>query len=140
MQIWWDQQFWTITKIEKNRPDMIIWHSDRQLCQVIEITVPLDTNLKKAYKEKQEKYIPLISNMQCVHRRYKYETVIIRMGAMGAVPQSLEENLKKLNFAQYRIKTVTEQMQKAALIGTMKICKTVMEMWKNCRTLDIDHL
>ena len=50
------------------------------------------------------------------------------MGAMGAVPQSLEENLKKLNFAQDRIKTVTERMQKAALIGTMKICKTVMGM------------
>ena len=94
----------------------------------IEITVPLDTNLKKAYKDKQEKYIPLITNMQRVHRRYKYETVIITMGAMGAVPQSLEENLKKLNFAQDRIKTVTERMQKAALIGTMKICKTVMGM------------
>ena len=53
MEIWWDQQIRTITKIEKNRPDIIIWHSDRQLCQ-IEITVPLDTNLKKAYKDKQE--------------------------------------------------------------------------------------
>ena len=128
MEIWWDQQIRTITKIEKNKPDIIIWHSDRQLCQIIEITVPLDTNLKKAYKDKQEKYIPLITNMQRVHRRYKYETVIITMGAMGAVPQSLEENLKKLNFAQDRIKTVTERMQKAALIGTMKICKTVMGM------------
>ena len=50
--------------------------------------------------------------MQRVHRRYKYETVIITMGAVGVVPQSLEENLKKLNFAQGRIKTVTERMQK----------------------------
>ena len=66
--------------------------------------------------------------MQRVHRRSKYETVIITMGAMGAVPQSLEENVKKLNFAQDRIKTVTERMQKAALIRTMKICKTVMGM------------
>ena len=66
--------------------------------------------------------------LQRVYRRYKYETVIITMGAMGAVPQSLEESLKKLNFAQDRIKTVTEQMHKAALIGTMKICKTVMGM------------
>ena len=68
MEIWWDQQIRTITKIEKNKPDIIIWHSDRQLCQMTEITVPLDTNLKKAYKDKQEKYIPLITNMQRVHR------------------------------------------------------------------------
>ena len=128
MEIWWDQQIRTITKIEKNKPDIIIWHSNRQLYQIIEITAPLDTNLKKAYKDKQEKYTLLITNMQRVHRRYKYETVIITMGAMGAVPQSLEENLKKLNFAQDQIKTVTERMQKSALIGTMKICKTVMGM------------
>ena len=31
MEIWWDQQIRTITKTEKNRPDIIIWHSDRQL-------------------------------------------------------------------------------------------------------------
>ena len=53
---------------------------------------------------------------------------MITMGAMGAVPKSLEENLKKLNFEQDRIQTITEQMQKAALIRTMKICKTVMGM------------
>ena len=127
MEIWWDQQIRTITKIEKKMPD-IIWHSDRRLCQIVEITVPLNTNLKKTYKDKQEKYIPLITNMQHVHRRHNFETVIITMGAMGAVPKSLEENLKKLSFEKVRIKTVTEQMQKAALIGTMKICKTVMGM------------
>ena len=58
--------------------------------------------------------------MQCVHRRHKYETVIITMGAMGTVPKNLEENLKKLNFEQDRIQTITERMQKAALIETMK--------------------
>ena len=128
MEIWWDEHIRTISKTEKNRPDIIIWHSDKRLCQIVEITVPLDTNLKKAYKDKQEKYIPLITNMQRVHRRYNYETVIIKMGAMGAVPKSLEETLKKLNFEQDRIQTITERMQKAALIGTTKICKTVMGM------------
>ena len=56
MEIWWDELIRTITKIEKNRPDISIWHSDKRLCQILEITVPSDTNLKKAYKE--EKYIP----------------------------------------------------------------------------------
>ena len=94
MEIWWDQQIRTITKIEKNRPDIIIWHSDRQLCQIIEITVPLDTNLKKAYKDKQEKYIPLITNIQRVHRRYKYETVIIN-GSNGCSTAELRGKLKE---------------------------------------------
>ena len=33
MEIWWDEHIWTVTKIEKNRPDIIIWHSDK-------VTVP----------------------------------------------------------------------------------------------------
>ena len=91
MEIWWDEHIRTITKIERNRSDITIWHSEKRLCQIVEITVPLNTSLKKAYKNKQEKYIPFLTNMQPVHRRYKYETVIITMGAMGAVPKSLEE-------------------------------------------------
>ena len=89
---------------------------------------PLRHEPEESIEGQTGKYIPLITNMQRVHRRYKYKTVIITVGAMGAVPQSLEKNLKKLNFAQDRIKTVTERMQKAALIGTMKICKMVMGM------------
>ena len=55
IEIWWDEHIRTVTKIEKNRPDIIIWHSDKRRCQIVEITVPLDTHLKKAYKDKQEK-------------------------------------------------------------------------------------
>ena len=67
MEIWWNEHIRTFTKTEKNRPDIIIWHSDKRLCQIVGIPVPLDTNPKKAYKDKKEKYIPLITNMQRVH-------------------------------------------------------------------------
>ena len=114
--------------MEKNKPDMILWYTDKKLCQIVEITVPLNTNLETAYKEKKLKYIPLISKMQCVYSEYRFQTVIITLGAMGAIPKNLEENLDKLHFTKDRIKVIIERLQKAALIGTMKICKTAMRM------------
>ena len=48
IEIWQDEHIRTVTKIEKNRPEIIIWHSDKRLCQIVKITVPLDTNLKKS--------------------------------------------------------------------------------------------
>ena len=71
--------------------------------------MPLDINLKTAYKEKELKYIPLISNMQGVYSEYRFQTVIITLGAMRAIPKNLEENLEKLHFRQDRIKVIIER-------------------------------
>ena len=91
MEIWWDEPVQTIGKVEKNKPDIILWHTYKKLCQIVEITVALDANLKTAYKEKELKYIPLISNMQRVYSEYRFQTVIITLGAIGAIPKNLEK-------------------------------------------------
>ena len=44
----------------KNRPDLVIWDAKWKLCKIVEVTVPLDTNLAKTYKDKETKYIELI--------------------------------------------------------------------------------
>ena len=87
---------------------MILWYTDKKLCQIVEITVHLDTNLKTAYKETELKYVPLTSNMQRVYSEYRFQTVIITLGAMGAIPKNLEEKLKKLDFTKDRIKVIIE--------------------------------
>ena len=42
--------------------------------------MPLDTNLQKAYKGKQTKYIHLITRLQQLYKEYKYTTVIVTVG------------------------------------------------------------
>ena len=64
IEIWWDEKIFTHPMVEKNRPDLVIWNTEKKLCKIVEITVPLDTNLATAYKEKERKYIQLISAMQ----------------------------------------------------------------------------
>ena len=130
MEIWWDIPIKTVVKVENNRPDIVIWNTEQKYCQIVEITVPLDTNLETAYKTKELKYVSLMSNMQQLYRGYKFSIIVITVGVMGAVPKSLEKYLRKLDLKadHDKIKVIIERMQRAALIGTMKICKTVLNM------------
>ena len=68
----------------------------RKKCTIVEITVPLDTNLHKAYKEKETKYINLLSKMQQLYKGYKFNIAVIGVGTMGAIPKPLENNFRKL--------------------------------------------
>ena len=125
LEIWWDMSINTTPKVEKNKPDIIIWNKETKICQIVEVTVPLDTNLQKAYKEKQIKYIHLITRLQQLYKNYKYTTIIITVGALGAIPKLLEENLKKL-YDEDRIPVIIQRIQKAALLGTIRVCKTIL--------------
>ena len=116
----------TTPKVEKNRRDIIIWNKETKICQIVEVTVPLDRNLQKAYKEKQIKYILLITRLEQLYKNYKYTTIIITVGALGAIPKLLEENQKKL-YAEDRIPVKIHRIQKAALLGTVRVCKTILK-------------
>ena len=56
-ETWWDEPIRTHSKVEKNRPDLVIWDTWKKLRKIVEITVPLDTNIASAYREKEKKYI-----------------------------------------------------------------------------------
>ena len=128
IEIWWDEKILTHPMVEKNRPDLVIWNTEKKLCKIVEITVPLDTNLATAYKEKERKYIQLISAMQQQYTTYKFSTVIIIVGGMGAIPKNLENNIKKSDIEMDRVETIIKKLQKAAVLGSVKICKTVLNM------------
>ena len=106
----------------------------------MEVTVPLDTNLQKAYKEKQIKYIHLITRLQQLYKNYKYTTIIINVGALGAIPKLLEENLKKL-YAEDRIPVIIQRIQKAAYLVLSECVKQYSkhheEQENSIRTVDL---
>ena len=96
IEIWWDEPIRTHPKVKKNRPDLVIWDTGQKLCKFVEITVPLDTNIATAYREKEKKYIQLISAMQQQYRGYKFSVIVIAAGGLGCIPKNLELDLRKL--------------------------------------------
>ena len=97
LELWWEIDAKTVTKVKKNKSDIMLWDREQKTCQLIETTVPLDTNLKEAYHQKEIKYIPLISEMQRLYKEYKFSTTIITIGALGAVPKIPKHTSKSEN-------------------------------------------
>ena len=103
IELWWDMEIHTVTEVKKNQPDIVLWNHELKTCQIIEITVPIDANLKEAYHQKEIKYIPLTAEMQRMYSDYKFSTSVITIGALGAVPKNLILNLRKLNLEKEKI-------------------------------------
>ena len=95
-------------------------------CRIIEVKVPLDTNIEKAVSEKQAKSIELISHMQNLYNGYTFRIVVVAVGELGAMPKILDRNLRKIFPHSSSINVISQRIQKAAISGTLKVSKMVM--------------
>ena len=128
-EIWCDKSITTVTRVEKNRPDIIIiWDTTGKICKIVDVGVPLDTNLEKVYQEKKSKYIPLIGQMQQIYKEYKFMAIAITVGRLGSIPKKLPEELKQIPLNDEKLELLIPRMQKAAILGTVHISKTTMKM------------
>ena len=100
------------SKAKKNQPDILQWNHELKTCQIIEISVQIDTNLKEARHQKEIKYIPLIAEMQRMYTDYKFSTSVITIGALGAVPKNLDLNLRKVNFEKKKLQYSSREYKK----------------------------
>ena len=123
VEIWWDHTIAGMSKIPHNRPDVVVWNSDTKTCQVIDISIPLDTNVELRHNTKRDNYAPLVDQLRHLYPKYKYKIVPIIIGALGTIPTKLQENLKTIGLKQKAINRFIEQGQKLALLGTLKIVK-----------------
>ena len=84
--------------------------------------------MQQAYKQKQGKYIELISQLQKMYRGYKYSVTTITVGCLGAIPVNLEQNILRLRISKEKVRTVTQCIQRAALLESIRISKTILRM------------
>ena len=111
-----------------NQPDIVLWNKKDLTCNIIDIAVPLDLNATSKSKDKMNDYMVLLSELQRIYPRYCYQIIPVVIGALGTVQYSLEENLKKLQLKKTTVDQIIKKIQKRALIGTMKIAKTTLNM------------
>ena len=126
--IWWNKLITTTSRVKHNHPDIVIWDKKASVCTIIEIGVPFDTNVAVRQAEKGNKYMPLVSELQQMYPSFKYQIIPIIFGALGVVPKKLKEHLLKLNIKENRMKTTTRKLQKAAILGSVRVMKTFMNM------------
>ena len=128
LEIWWDRGVTTLTKIPHNRPDLIIWDSNTDEFKIVDICIPLDTNLELRDTTKRNNYVELVDQLQRIYPRYKYCIIPVVIGALGTIPKKLKENLKKIGISGDRIDGLIRNIQKLALLRTLKIVKNFQKM------------
>ena len=91
MVILWNFPFRTDRTIQANRPDIVIKHKQNKTCQLVDMSVPSDSNISAKEFEKLSKYKDLeieTANMS------KMKTVIV--GALGMIKKGTHKYVNEI--------------------------------------------
>ncbi|KAI5751771.1 hypothetical protein M8J77_010707 [Diaphorina citri] len=91
----YDQQIHTDRTVPANKPDIVVKNVKDKKCVLIDVSVPCDANLISKEAEKKLKYRTLAIE---VSKMWNLKTIIVPViiGALGTIPKTLGENVKKL--------------------------------------------
>ena len=117
----------TQKKIKHDRPDIIIWDKENKHCKIVDVSVPLDKNVKLREQMKRDYYIELIDQLQSIYLTYKYAVIPVIVRALGTVPKTLKENLIQIGINKEESGDLVERMQKSA-IGNTESCQELPEI------------
>ena len=92
-------------------------------CHLIDIAVPGDKRIELKEQEKIGNYSELKQEVKKIWNLSQVVVVPVVIGALGVTSKRLKDWLEKLN-----IKSSIELLQKAALLGTAKIVRQVLEV------------
>ena len=128
VDIWWDTVVKTCPPVKHNKPDLVVWRKRKKTCFVIDVCVPLDQNIQKNEKLRQDRYVALTVGLKRIYPEYTYTIVPIVLGATGLVTNSLVKNLTTLGFDKKDISSLVCKLQTKALVGSMRIMKSAMTL------------
>lgn len=121
-KVYWNRQIITDAAIQHNKPDIVLTDKLKSTTYIIDIAVPMASNITKKYSEKINKYLPLADEIKEMWRQEKVLIIPLIIGATGEIPKSLLKNLDVLNLQ----KDIYILMQKAAILETCSIVRRVI--------------
>ena len=69
----------------------------------------------------------LVNSNKCTEG-LRIEIIPILTGALGPIPHGLKTNLQRLGIQKAETTALKDRIQKAGLLGTVKILKTILNM------------
>ena len=124
-EIWWDKKVTTIPPLKHNKPDIVYWNKTENKCYIIGIAIDLYINVGKNINLKYDNYMQLLSELKRLYPSFTFEITVV-LGAAGLIPSSLWKNIEKIGVKN--IKDTMLKCQHIALLGTVKVVKSVLKM------------
>ena len=91
-------------------------------------SIKMDAKIELREKTEDDDYMPSIDQLQRIYPTYKYQVIPVVVGALGTITKTLKDNLGKIGILEENIGETVENIQKLALLGTVKICKNYQKM------------
>ncbi|XP_044764376.1 uncharacterized protein LOC123320944 [Coccinella septempunctata] len=118
-KIYWDNTVETDRRIPHNRPDIVLFDKENRKVIIIDITVPADDNISRAYSEKVNKYHDLAFEMKEIYALKTVSVLPLIISTNGLVESHLVDNTKSLELDLNIISTA----QKEVLLWTARIVR-----------------
>ena len=122
LEILWDVEIKTTTKIKHNRPDIVVKMPEQRKWQLIDVAIPQDHNIVSKENEKVNKYIDLASVIRTVHK-VQTEIVLLVIGALGSVSKRLKTYIDVIGNPN-----VTGSAQISTVTSTARILRDVLSL------------
>ena len=114
------------------KPDMVLLHNDGKSIQLVELTVPFETNTDKAHDRKTSKYSQLAQDLE--EKGFKCHLICIEIGSRGLISNDNVQRLQSLFQAnRTQLKTLREELSRLALLSSYTIWNARHNaVWENC--------
>lgn len=118
-RLYYDRTILTDRTVEHNRPDIVLVRKQDKTTWLIDVAIPLSTNISRTYTEKITKYRDLADQVKEIWDQSNVTIVPIILGAMGEIPHSLRRSLQSLGISA----NLFRPMQKAVLLDTCRMVR-----------------
>ena len=113
---------------------MVVVDKKERSCKIIDFKVPGDSRIEENEKDKIEKYQDLGRELQKIWN-VKVKIIPLVVGSLGAIPKQFGNRLKQIG-----ITTGTAQVQKTVLLGTARILRKVLEIYRYWLWLNFNNI
>ncbi|XP_044751668.1 uncharacterized protein LOC123311664 [Coccinella septempunctata] len=118
-KLYWDNSVETDRMITHNRPDIILFDKEKRKVTIIDVTVPADDNISRAYSEKLNKYHDLAFEMKEMYQLKTISILPLIITTNGLVESHLVDNTQSLELDLNLISIA----QKEVILWTARIVR-----------------
>ena len=99
---------------------MCVLHEDGVRIDLVELTVPFETNIDKAHSRKQSKYADLVEDIN--QKGYNCQLYCVEVGSRGLITTENEKRLSSIFQASRKeVRTLKKELSNLALVSSYTI-------------------
>ena len=122
VKILWDVMIQCDREIKAKKLDVVVVNKNERSCAIIDMAIPGDIRVGEQEKEKIERYQEIKREIKRMWNNRSINVIPVVVGALGSTSKKLKKSIVELG-----VIINTALLQKAALLGTARILRKVLD-------------